>query len=99
MWKPAVMIPAIIAVLACGPTYMAKAYTKDGCSEGDKVAVAKDGWVNWVGKADAKFKVINIPANHLVCVVPLTASQATAFAEESKLSWGDFNKWKSQHAS
>ncbi len=96
-WKPAVLIPAIIATVFCGGAYLAKAYTKDGCAEGDKVSVAADGWAKWTGKSEVEFKVLNIPQNHLVCVVKLTAPEATAFAAESKFSWDDFLSWKQAH--
>ena len=96
-WKPGILIPAIIATLACGPSYLAKAFTKDGCAEGDKVSVAQDGWAKWVGKAEVQFRVLNPPDNHLLCVLPLTAAQATAFAADNKVAWSDFNRWKAAH--
>lgn len=91
----AVLIPAVLAVFACGPTVYAKVFTKD--CVGDKVAVAADGWANWVGKSgDLKFQVANNPLPKDLCVIEVTKEAAAAFAADQKLAWADFNRFKQQ---
>lgn len=88
----AVVVPAIIATLVCGPSVYAKVFTKD-CI-GDKVAVASDGWADWVGKSgDFKFQVANNPLPKNLCVVEVPKGADAAFAADQKLAWADYNKW------
>ena len=93
--KPiALILPAALIALSCGPTYVATLLTKTGC-DGDKVSVAANGWADWAGpKGDVKFQVLNTPTPKTVCVVKLDKTQAAQFAASQTLSWDDFNRWK-----